>query len=53
MEGNSVIKRRNSVAAWTLGVLGVGLLGAALSLWARHGAAVFFDMVAAGIAYCF
>lgn len=29
------------------------LLGAAISLWARHGAAVFFDLLAAGIAYCF
>lgn len=35
------------------GFAGIALLAAAIGLWARHGAAVFFDMVAAGIAYCF
>lgn len=34
-------------------LIGVALLAAAIGLWARHGAAVFFDMVTAGIAYCF
>lgn len=28
------------------------LLAAAIALWARHGGAVFFDLMAAGIAYC-
>lgn len=38
---------------WILAALGAALLAAAIGLWARHGAAVFFDMVAAGVAYCF
>lgn len=29
------------------------LLGGTLVLWAQYGAAVFFDMIAAGIAACF
>ncbi|GAB4066548.1 hypothetical protein KHC28_26005 [Ancylobacter sonchi] len=33
--------------------LGVALLVAAIGLWARHGSAVFFDLIASGIAYCF
>jgi hypothetical protein len=28
------------------------LLGGTLVLWAQYGAAVFFDMIAAGIAAC-
>lgn len=52
MDAGTLTKRR-TFAAWTAGVLALGLLGAALGLWARHGAAVFFDMVAAGFAYCF
>jgi hypothetical protein len=28
------------------------LLGGTLVLWAQYGAAVFFDMIAAGIAWC-
>ncbi|WAC27412.1 hypothetical protein [Ancylobacter sp. SL191] len=38
---------------WILGATIILLLAAAIGLWARHGAAVFFDIVAAGIAYCF
>ncbi|MFT0860612.1 hypothetical protein VRZ77_11065 [Ancylobacter sp. G4_0304] len=38
---------------WILGAAGVLVLAAAIGLWARHGAAVFFDLVSAGIAYCF
>ena len=53
MDAGSVGGKRNSLAVWTVGILGLALLGAALGLWARHGAAVFFDMVAAGFAYCF
>ncbi|MCB4769046.1 hypothetical protein LGR54_10565 [Ancylobacter sp. Lp-2] len=33
--------------------LGVALLVVAIGLWARHGSAVFFDLIASGIAYCF
>jgi hypothetical protein len=36
---------------------GAALLAAALAaavfLWARYGTTVFFEMIAAGIAYCF
>lgn len=35
------------------GVLAGALLAAAIGLWARHGSAVFFDLIAAGIAACF
>lgn len=35
------------------GVLGLALLAASIGLWARHGSAVFFDLIAGGIAYCF
>jgi len=42
-----------SIATWAMGGLALALMGAALGLWARHGAAVFFDLVAAGFAYCF
>jgi hypothetical protein len=33
--------------------LGAILLIAALLLWSRYGTAVFFEMIAAGIAACF
>ena len=33
--------------------LGAVLLIAALLLWSRYGTAVFFEMIAAGIAACF
>ena len=29
------------------------LLGGAMTLWAFYGTAVFFEMIAAGLAYCF
>ncbi|MDR6952836.1 tellurite resistance protein TehA-like permease [Ancylobacter sp. 3268] len=35
------------------GMLGLALLAASIGLWARHGSAVFFDLIASGIAYCF
>ena len=34
-------------------VLCVALIGAALALWAHYGTAVFFEIIAAGIAACF
>ncbi|GGF87440.1 hypothetical protein GCM10007301_54160 [Azorhizobium oxalatiphilum] len=47
-------------SAWRLHALTGGLvavvvllLGGAGLLWARHGTAIFFDTVAAGIATCF
>lgn len=38
--------------AGSLLLAGAVLLAAALALWATHGAAIFFDLMAAGIAYC-
>jgi hypothetical protein len=29
------------------------LLGSAMTLWAYHGSTVFYEMIAAGLAYCF
>lgn len=44
---------RSAGLRWVAGIVGVLVMGAAIGLWGRHGAAVFFDMVAAGVAYCF
>jgi len=41
------------VTRWGAALGLAALLAAAIGLWARHGAAVFFDLVAAGFAYCF
>lgn len=46
-------ERRSRLRFLLPAVLGIALLAAAIGLWSRHGAAVFFDMVSAGIAYCF
>ncbi|WP_156922211.1 hypothetical protein [Azorhizobium doebereinerae] len=47
-------------AGWRMRVLTLGiaavvmlLVGAAGLLWMRHGVAIFFDTVAAGLATCF
>ncbi|TCK31159.1 hypothetical protein EV667_1265 [Ancylobacter aquaticus] len=39
--------------SWGAGIAAILVFGAAIGLWARHGAAVFFDMLTAGLAYCF
>lgn len=39
--------------AWAAAALAGALLAAAVLLWARYGATVFFDTLAAGIAACF
>jgi hypothetical protein len=44
---------RMSHALTALAVLGAALLGTGAILWAWFGTAVFFDMLAAGLAYCF
>jgi hypothetical protein len=44
---------RMSHALAVLAAVGGVLLVAAAALWAYHGTAVFFDMLAAGLAYCF
>jgi short subunit fatty acids transporter len=38
---------------WGLGLVGGGLLAAALALWFHYGTAVFFETIAAGFASCF
>lgn len=44
---------RSRVLAWGAGIAGVLAVAAAIGLWARHGAVVFFEMLTAGLAYCF
>jgi len=46
-------RSRGSVWNWGAGIVALLVVGAAIGLWARHGAAVFFDMLTAGLAYCF
>lgn len=36
-----------------LGLIAAAAVAAAAALWAYFGTSVFFDMVVAGIAYCF
>ncbi|WP_341990789.1 hypothetical protein [Azorhizobium sp. AG788] len=43
--------RRVGIAG--LGALAVLLVGGGVLLWMRHGVAIFFDTVAAGLATCF
>ncbi len=45
--------RWRSAALVALGMVAVAALAAALVLWAHYGTTVFFDLIAAGIAYCF
>ena len=39
--------------ALLVGVVCGGLIAATLALWAHYGTAVFFEIIAAGIAACF
>jgi len=45
--------RAASVIVWSAAVLGVLAVIAASALWIYYGTAVFFEMIAAGIAACF
>jgi hypothetical protein len=36
-----------------VGLVSAVLIGATLALWANYGTAVFFEIIAAGIAACF
>jgi hypothetical protein len=45
--------RRTQLALGAAIGLGAVLLGGALLLWVQYGTAVFFEMLAAGIAACF
>ncbi|MCK0196463.1 hypothetical protein MWN34_05995 [Ancylobacter sp. 6x-1] len=44
---------RAGVVVWLAAGLAFVLVAAAIGLWARHGEAVFFDLLAAGMAACF
>ena len=44
---------RIAPALFILAAVGAVLLAAAAMLWASYGTTVFFDMLAAGLAYCF
>jgi hypothetical protein len=45
--------RAASVIVWSAAVLGALAVAAAATLWIYYGTAVFFEMIAAGIAACF
>jgi len=45
--------RAASVIVWSAAVLGLLAVIAAAALWIYYGTAVFFEMIAAGIAACF
>ena len=45
--------RLRQTALLGLGMIAAAAVAAAAVLWAYFGTSVFFDMVAAGIAYCF
>ena len=49
----SPARRAGAVVAIAAAGLGTALLVGALILWVHYGTAVFFEMVAAGIAACF
>lgn len=45
--------RAASIIVWSAAVLGALAFVAAAALWIYYGTAVFFEMIAAGIAACF
>jgi hypothetical protein len=45
--------RAASVIVWSAGVIGAFVAIGAAALWFHYGTAVFFEMIAAGIAACF
>ena len=52
MPNRASIRRNWRPLAITAGVVGV-LIAGTLALWAYYGTAVFYEMIAAGIAMCF
>jgi hypothetical protein len=44
---------RHSWVLVVLGVLAGALIAVTLALWAHYGTAVFFEIIAAGLAACF
>ncbi|GGE30401.1 hypothetical protein GCM10007276_04510 [Agaricicola taiwanensis] len=56
MEAGQNITRNKPVdrlVIWLASIVGVCLVAAAAALWAQGGAAVFFEMLVAGIMSCF
>ncbi len=51
-EGTRSVRLRQA-ALLGLGLIAAAAVAAAAVLWVYFGTSVFFDMVAAGIAYCF
>ena len=51
--GLSPARRTGAIVAIAAAGLGAALLLGALILWFRYGTAVFFEMIASGIAACF
>jgi hypothetical protein len=45
--------RAASIIVWSAAVLATLVVAAAAVLWTYYGTAVFFEMIAAGIAACF
>ena len=45
--------RAASLIVWSAATLGILAVAAAAALWIYYGTAVFFEMIAAGIAACF
>ncbi len=45
--------RAATIIVWSAAVLGSLIFAAAAALWIYYGTAVFFEMIAAGIAACF
>jgi hypothetical protein len=45
--------RVGSIIVWSAAALGSAAVLAAIALWVHYGTAVFFEMIAAGIAACF
>jgi hypothetical protein len=45
--------RVGAIIVWSAAALGSAAVLAAVALWIHYGTAVFFEMIAAGIAACF
>jgi hypothetical protein len=50
---NRPSSRAASLIVWSAAVLGALIVVGAAALWMHYGTAVFFEMIAAGIAACF
>jgi hypothetical protein len=50
---NSLSASTRRMALWGLGAFIALLMAGTIALWVTLGSAVFYEVVAAGIAYCF